>query len=98
MPEEQSTIPGVVVPPRVGVKDPEIIEAYHRCIGMADALYVVNDLHINMPGIVLATEAIKSEIASERASATLCPLHPIRGPSWARQRVRRGRIQPELAL
>lgn len=67
MPEEQSTIPGVV-PPRVGIKDPEILEAYHRCIGMADALAVVNDLRLNaMPGIVLATEAIKSEIAHERS-------------------------------
>ena len=61
MPDQSTT------PPRVGIKDPEIIESYHRCIGMADALSVVNDLHINMPGIVLATEAIKGEIASERA-------------------------------
>ena len=32
MPEEQSTIPGVV-PPRVATNDPEMLEAYHNISG-----------------------------------------------------------------
>lgn len=66
MPEEQSTIPGVV-PPRVATNDPEMLEAYHNLSGMIAAAETIDNLHLStMPGVMLAKEAVRAEIHKER--------------------------------
>lgn len=66
MPEEQSTIPGVV-PPRVATNDPEMLEAYHLLGGMITASDTIDNLHMpTMPGVKLAEEAVRAEIYKER--------------------------------
>ena len=66
MPEEQSTIPGVV-PPRVATNDPEMLEAYHNLSGMITAAETIDNLHLpTMPGVMLAKEAVRAEIHKER--------------------------------
>ena len=67
MPEEQSTIPGVV-PPRVATNDPEMLEAYHNLSGMIGAAEIIDNLHLpTMPGVMLAKEAVRAEVHKERA-------------------------------
>ena len=56
-----------IVPPRVATSEPDMLEAYHNLVGMITALEQIDNLHIDrMPGILLAKEAIKAEVAKDR--------------------------------
>ena len=60
MPEEQST-------PRVATNDSEMLEAYHVLSGMMEAAQTINNLNLpTMPGVALASSAVRADIMKER--------------------------------